>query len=66
MSPERPWNLYKLLGTGAIMSTQSRSRLMFALRTFVGRPIPALFLAAVIETLPIRSGRLAQLKTGRC
>ena len=51
---------------GAIMSTQSRSRLTFAFRTFVGRRIPALFLAAVIEALPVRSGRLGQLKPGGC
>ena len=49
---------------GAIMTTQSRCRLKFALRTLVGRCIPILFFAAVIEALPVRTGRLGQLKTG--
>ena len=49
---------------GAIMSTQSRSRLTFALCTLVGHRIPALFFAALIEAPPVRSGRLGQLKAG--
>ena len=49
---------------GAIMSTQSSPRLTFALPTFVGRRISALYFAAVIEILPVRSGCLGQLKTG--
>jgi hypothetical protein len=49
---------------GAIMSTQSRSRLKFALRNLVGHRVTALFLTAVIEVLPVRSGRLGQLKAG--
>jgi hypothetical protein len=49
---------------GATMTTQSRCRLKFALRTLVGRCIPVLFLAAAIEALPVRSGRLGQLKAG--
>lgn len=49
---------------GAIMSTQSRPRLMFALRNPVGRRVPVLFLAAVIEALAVRSGRLGRLKAG--
>jgi hypothetical protein len=38
--------------------------LKFALRTLVGRCIPILFFAAVIEALPVRTGRLGQLKAG--
>ena len=53
-----------LLGMGAIMSTQSRSLLTFALCTLVGHRIPALFFAAVIEAPAVRSGRLGQLKAG--